>query len=177
MTPEGRRWEAGAEAMGDGALLDWLKLYWRTILILVALEKNVSVIATVAVLRSDWQAQWNILVRILKHQNAHNYGLWHKLSNCTIQRSKLRMSQVFPVTGQKRFNPAERPIFPQSTVEQPAASSWASWGWTVRTAGGMESLSSLVPLILHANMHTDRTPINQQSTCTGRSTCRHIPLL
>lgn len=68
MTPEGRRREAGAEAMGDGALLDWLKLHWRTILILVALEKNVSVIATVALLWSDWQTQWNLPVRILKHQ-------------------------------------------------------------------------------------------------------------
>lgn len=175
MTPEGRRREAGAEAMGDGALLDWLKLYWRTILILVALEKNVSVIATVAFLWSDWQNQWDIPVRILKHQNTHNYGLWHKLSNCTMQRSKLRMSQVFPVMGQKRFNPAERPIFLQSTVKQPAASSCGSWGWTMQTAGGMESLSSSVPRILHANMYTDHTPINQQRT--SRSTCRHIPLL
>lgn len=94
-----------------------------------------------------------------------------------MQRNKLLIWQEFPVIGQKGCNPAQRPTFLQSTVrvKQPAASSWGFRDWTMRPAGRMESLSSLVLLILRANVHTDRTLINQSSTRTSRSTCRHVP--
>lgn len=98
-----------------------------------------------------------------KSQKYTQHGLLNRLSCCAIQMNKLLNLQVFPVIGQKRSRPAERPTLLTSAacVKQPAVSSRGLLAWTMRTAGRMESLSSFVLLFLCANMHTDRALINQ----------------